>query len=55
MALLLWANLTGMALFVGAAFAAQLEATRVGISGQAVIDQDRALEERSETILTSRA
>lgn len=30
MALLLWANLTGMALFGGLAFAAQLEALRVG-------------------------
>src|SRR4029450_641294 len=54
MALLLWANLTGIALFVGVAFAAQLEATRVGISGPAVTDQDRALEERTETTLTSR-
>jgi YihY family inner membrane protein len=55
MALLLWANLTGIALFVGLAFAAQLEARRVGISGPAVTDQDRALEERTETTLTSRA
>jgi YihY family inner membrane protein len=31
MALLLWANLTGMALFGGLAFAAQLEALRVGV------------------------
>ncbi|MFC7527510.1 YihY/virulence factor BrkB family protein [Actinoplanes sp. GCM10030250] len=30
MALLLWANLTGIALFLGLAFAAQLEARRVG-------------------------
>ncbi|GAA2041744.1 YihY/virulence factor BrkB family protein [Polymorphospora rubra] len=30
MALLLWANLTGIALFLGLAFAAQLEALRVG-------------------------
>jgi YihY family inner membrane protein len=54
MALLLWANLTGIALFVGVAFAAQLEATRVGISGPAVADQDKSLEERTETTLTSR-
>jgi YihY family inner membrane protein len=54
MALLLWANLTGIALFVGVAFAAQLEATRVGISGPAVADQDTSLEERTETTLTSR-
>lgn len=31
MALLLWANLTGMALFGGLAFAAQLEAVRIGV------------------------
>ena len=31
MALLLWANLTGIALFLGLAFAAQLEAQRVGV------------------------
>ena len=55
MALLLWANLTGIALFVGVAFAAQLEATRVGISGPAVAHQDKSLEERTETTLTSRA
>ena len=54
MALLLWANLTGIALFVGVAVAAQLEATRVGISGPAVVDQDKSLEEQSQTTLTSR-
>ena len=54
MALLLWANLTGIALFVGVAFAAQLEATRVGISGPAVADQDKSLGERTQTTLTSR-
>jgi YihY family inner membrane protein len=32
MALLLWANLTGVALFLGLAFAAQLEAIRVGVT-----------------------
>jgi YihY family inner membrane protein len=47
-ALLLWANLTGIALFVGAAFAAQLEARRVGISGRAVADQHRSWEERAD-------
>jgi YihY family inner membrane protein len=31
MALLLWANLTGIALFLGLAFAAQLEAVRAGV------------------------
>jgi len=54
MALLLWANLTGVALFVGVAFAAQLEARRVGISGRAVADQHRSLEERADTEPTSR-
>jgi YihY family inner membrane protein len=48
-ALLLWANLTGIALFVGVAFAAQLEARRIGISGPAVADQHRSLEERTAT------
>jgi YihY family inner membrane protein len=38
MALLLWANLTGIALFLGIAFAAQLEAQRVGISRPALQD-----------------
>ncbi|OSZ56958.1 hypothetical protein OQI_30065, partial [Streptomyces pharetrae CZA14] len=31
-ALLLWANLTGVALFLGIAFAAQLEAARAGLT-----------------------
>jgi YihY family inner membrane protein len=39
MALLLWANLTGMALFLGVAFAAQLEARRVGLSSPTVPDR----------------
>jgi YihY family inner membrane protein len=39
MALLLWANLTGIALFLGLAFAAQLEAQRVGISRPAPPDR----------------
>ena len=55
MALLVWANLTGIALFVGVAFAAQLEAARVGISGPAVVDQDNSLEEPTKTTLTSRS
>ena len=53
MALLLWANLTGIALFVGVAFAAQLEATRVAESAPAAPDQ-QLLEERTDTISTSR-
>jgi len=39
MALLLWANLTGIALFFGLAFAAQLEAQRVGIARPAQHDR----------------
>jgi YihY family inner membrane protein len=54
MALLLWANLTGIALFLGVAFTAQLEATRVRMSDPAVADQDESLDERTETTLASR-
>jgi YihY family inner membrane protein len=39
MALLLWANLTGVALFLGLAFAAQLEAQRVGVVRPAQADR----------------
>jgi hypothetical protein len=39
MALLLWANLTGIALFLGLAFAAQLEAQRVGVTEPALADR----------------
>jgi YihY family inner membrane protein len=38
-ALLLWANLTGIALFLGIAFAAQLEAARVGVPRPALRDK----------------
>ncbi|MBQ1045674.1 MULTISPECIES: YihY/virulence factor BrkB family protein [unclassified Micromonospora] len=38
MALLLWANLTGMALFGGLSFAAQLEAMRIGVEEPAQPD-----------------
>lgn len=38
MALLLWANLTAVALFLGIAFAAQLEAERVGVAEPAMPD-----------------
>ena len=54
MALLLWANLTGIALFWGIAFAAQLEATRVAESEPAA-PCHRLLEERTDTTSTSRA
>jgi YihY family inner membrane protein len=39
MALLLWANLTGIAVFFGLAFAAQLEAQRVGLTKPALTDR----------------
>ncbi len=39
MALLIWANLTGIALFLGLAFAAQLEARRVGVPRPALEDR----------------
>jgi YihY family inner membrane protein len=39
MALLLWANLTGIAIFLGLAFAAQLEARRVGVPKPAYEDR----------------
>jgi YihY family inner membrane protein len=46
MALLLWANLTGIALFLGLAFAAQLEAQRIGVQEPAVPDRWKTVEER---------
>jgi len=52
MALLLWANLTGIALFLGVAFAAQLEARRVGDSGPTVPDRQPS-HERTDAIGTS--
>jgi uncharacterized BrkB/YihY/UPF0761 family membrane protein len=54
MALLLWANLTGIALFVGIAFAAQLEATRAEGPGSAEPDQRKSLEEATPTRRSSR-
>jgi YihY family inner membrane protein len=54
MALLLWANLTGIALFVGLAFAAQLEARRAGASRPAVPDQWESLQEQTDTMPSSR-
>jgi uncharacterized BrkB/YihY/UPF0761 family membrane protein len=46
MALLLWANLTGIALFFGIAFAAQLEARRAGVREPIMVDRWQPLEER---------
>ncbi|MEU5960263.1 YihY/virulence factor BrkB family protein [Micromonospora parva] len=48
MALLLWANLTGMALFGGLAFAAQLEALRIGVQEPAQPDLWEPDPERAE-------
>jgi uncharacterized BrkB/YihY/UPF0761 family membrane protein len=45
MALLLWANLTGIALLGGLAFAAQLEASRVGVPKPAHEDRWHAATE----------
>jgi YihY family inner membrane protein len=47
MALLLWANLTGLALFIGVAFAAQLEAKRVGVRRPAKQDVWKPARQRS--------
>ncbi|MGR6318151.1 YihY/virulence factor BrkB family protein [Micromonospora soli] len=52
MALLLWANLTGMALFGGLAFAAQLEAMRIGVEEPAQPDLWEPDAEREETLDT---
>ena len=49
MALLLWANLTGIALFLGIAFAAQLEAQRVGVSRPALADRWHPGQDESDT------
>jgi uncharacterized BrkB/YihY/UPF0761 family membrane protein len=54
MAPLLWANFTGIALFLGVAFAAQLEARRVGASEPAAPDWWEPLQERTGTRDTSR-
>jgi YihY family inner membrane protein len=48
MALLLWANLTGMALFGGLSFAAQLEALRIGVREPAQPDLWEPEAEREE-------
>ena len=50
MALLIWANLTGMALFGGLAFAAQLEAMRIGVEEPAQPDLWEPEAERTETV-----
>ncbi|MGC4812600.1 YihY/virulence factor BrkB family protein [Micromonospora sp. DT228] len=52
MALLLWANLTGMALFGGLAFAAQLEALRIGAREPAQPDLWEPDTDRAELVDT---
>lgn len=52
MALLLWANLTGLALFGGLAFAAQLEAMRIGVAEPAQPDLWEPEAEREELLDT---
>ncbi|MBM0278449.1 YihY/virulence factor BrkB family protein [Micromonospora tarensis] len=52
MALLLWANLTGMALFGGLAFAAQLEALRIGVQEPAQPDLWEPDPDRAELLDT---
>ncbi|MGW5667394.1 YihY/virulence factor BrkB family protein [Micromonospora sp. NPDC003776] len=52
MALLLWANLTGMAVFGGLAFAAQLEAMRIGVEEPAQPDLWEPDAEREELLDT---
>src|SRR5215208_210508 len=54
-ALLLWANLTGIALFLGVAFAAQLEARRVEETGPTVPADQQPSHERTDAIVTSRS
>ncbi|MET7880526.1 YihY/virulence factor BrkB family protein [Micromonospora profundi] len=52
MALLLWANLTGMALFGGLSFAAQLEALRIGVQEPAQPDLWEPEADRAELLDT---
>ncbi|GIF78082.1 hypothetical protein Asi02nite_76000 [Asanoa siamensis] len=47
MALLLWANLTGVAFFLGLAFTAQLEGLRVGVPEPAEPDMWKPIEQRA--------
>jgi YihY family inner membrane protein len=54
MALLLWANLTGIAVFWGIAFTAQLEDRRVEESGSTVPEQQPS-HKRTDAIVTSRS
>jgi uncharacterized BrkB/YihY/UPF0761 family membrane protein len=51
-ALLLWANLSSVALFLGIAFAAQLEAVRAGVPAPAS-DDPLAMEKRADAATTA--
>jgi YihY family inner membrane protein len=51
-ALLLWANLSSVAIFLGIAFAAQLEAVRAGVAAPAS-DDPVAMDERAEAATTT--
>ena len=51
MALLLWANLTAIALFLGLAFAAQLEARRVGVPDPAMPDRWKPAADDVDTVV----
>jgi YihY family inner membrane protein len=53
LALLLWATLTAVALFIGIAFTAQLEARRVGVPEPALPDQWDSAERRQQTRTTA--
>jgi YihY family inner membrane protein len=55
MALLLWANLTGIALFLGIAFTAQLEARRARGTRPGPADQQQLSEEQTDITRTSRS
>jgi len=55
MALLLWANLTGIAFFLGLAFAAQLEAQRVGVVRPAQHDRWHPGDEPGPSVAQERA
>jgi YihY family inner membrane protein len=50
-ALLLWSQLTSLALLLGLAFAAQLEAVRAGVPSPVALDPERSPDARRETIV----
>jgi uncharacterized BrkB/YihY/UPF0761 family membrane protein len=50
-ALLLWSQLTSLALLLGLAFAAQLEAVRAGVPSPVSLDPEDAPGARTETVV----